>query len=331
MEEASKEEPKEMVMKSPPRLFKRKKWTKFDRNVAFYFLLLHLLCILAPFYFSWTCLLLALGLANLTGFGITISYHRNLAHRSFKLPKWLEYFLAYIAAHAIQGDPIDWVSTHRCHHRFVDSERDPHSPLYGFWFSQMMWFFDSYNLTRKVCPNYFNNFQKVERNTFMFYMKHGYPDNVTDLEKQRFYRFIHKTYWIHPLALSVLLFALGGVPFIIWGMCVRFVFALHITSLVNSVCHIWGKQPWKTGDLSKNNWMVALLTFGEGWHNNHHAFEYSARHGHEWWQIDFGWYVIKFLQVIGLATNVKVPSEKQKLAALNKSKPTFLKPMIDWE
>lgn len=331
MEEASKEEPKEMVMKSPPRLFKRKKWTKFDRNVAFYFLLLHLLCILAPFYFSWTCFLLALGLANLTGFGITVSYHRNLAHRSFKLPKWLEYSLAYIAAHAIQGDPIDWVSTHRCHHRFVDSERDPHSPIYGFWFSQMMWFFDSYNLTRKVCPNYFNNFQKVERNTFMFYMKHGYPDNVTDLEKQRFYRFIHKTYWIHPLALSVLLFAIGGVPFIIWGMCVRFVLALHITSLVNSVCHIWGKQPWNTGDLSKNNWMVALLTFGEGWHNNHHAFEYSARHGHEWWQIDFGWYVIKFLQVIGLATNVKVPSEKQKLAALNKSKPTFLKPMIDWE
>lgn len=102
MEEASKEEPKEMVMKSPPRLFKRKKWTKFDRNVAFYFLLLHLLCILAPFYFSWTCFLLALGLANLTGFGITVSYHRNLAHRSFKLPKWLEYSLAYIAAHAIQ-------------------------------------------------------------------------------------------------------------------------------------------------------------------------------------------------------------------------------------
>uniref|UniRef100_A0A0A0K8P8 Fatty acid desaturase domain-containing protein n=2 Tax=Cucumis sativus TaxID=3659 RepID=A0A0A0K8P8_CUCSA len=260
---------------------------------------------------------------------ISVSYHRNLAHRSFKLPKWLEYSLAYIAAHAIQGDPIDWVSTHRCHHRFVDSERDPHSPIYGFWFSQMTWFFDSYNLTRKVCPNYFNNYQKVERNIFMFYMKHGYPDNVTDLEKQKFYRFIHKTYWLHPLALSLLLYALGGLPFIIWGVCVRFVLSLHFTSMINSVCHIWGNQPWNTGDLSKNNWIVAIFTFGEGWHNNHHAFEYSARHGHEWWQIDNGWYIIKFLQVIGLATNVKLPSEKQKMAALNKSKPTFLRPMID--
>ena len=103
MEGASKEDPKEMVMSSPSRLFKRKKWTKFDKNVAFYFLLLHLLSILAPlFYFSWGCLLLSLGLANLTGMAISVSYHRNLAHRSFKLPKWLEYSLAYIAAHAIQ-------------------------------------------------------------------------------------------------------------------------------------------------------------------------------------------------------------------------------------
>ncbi|XP_023515073.1 palmitoyl-monogalactosyldiacylglycerol delta-7 desaturase, chloroplastic-like [Cucurbita pepo subsp. pepo] len=314
--EATKQEPKDMVINSPPSLFRRKKWTKLDKNLALVFLILHLLCVFAPFCFTWGRFFLAILLANLTGIGISVSYHRNLAHRSFKLPKWLEYSLAYCGAHALQGDPIDWVSTHRCHHRYVDSERDPHSPIYGFWFSQIAWLFDSYNLTKKVCPNY-NTSQKIERSKFMSFMKHGYPDNVNDLLNQSFYKFMHRTYFLHPLALLVLLYAIGGAPFIIWGMSVRFVLSLHITSMVNSVCHIWGKQPWNTGDMSRNNWLVALLTFGEGWHNNHHAFEYSARHGHEWWQIDFGWYIIKLLQVIGLATHVKLPSEnyKQRLAA----------------
>ncbi|KAI3506331.1 hypothetical protein L1887_28688 [Cichorium endivia] len=96
-------------------------------------------------------------------------------------------------------------------------------------------------------------------------------------------------------------------------MGVRLVLVYHLTFMVNSICHIWGNQAWNTGDLSKNNWWVALLVFGEGWHNNHHAFEYSARHGLEWWQIDVTWYIIRSLEAIGLATNVKVPSDAQKL------------------
>ncbi|KAG6575952.1 Palmitoyl-monogalactosyldiacylglycerol delta-7 desaturase, chloroplastic, partial [Cucurbita argyrosperma subsp. sororia] len=226
--------------------------------------------------------IVAVRLGNLTGMAISVSYHRNLTHRAFKLPKWLEYSLAYCAAHAIQGDPIDWVSTHRCHHLYADTGRDPHSPIYGFWFSQMMWFFDSYNLTKK--------------------------NNVRDLEKQWFYRFMHKTYWLHPLALSVLLFAIGGVPYVIWGMGFVLIELIVVREVRSELaCNIYGQ--------------FALITFGEGWHNNHHAFEYSARHGHEWWEIDIGWYIIKFLQAIGLATCVKLPSQTQKLAALNKSKP----------
>nr|UDV78656.1 fatty acid desaturase 5.2 [Perilla frutescens] len=173
----------------------------------------------------------------------------------------------------LQGNPIDWVSTHRHHHQFCDSEKDPHSPLEGFWFSHMSWMFDTKTIVERC----------------------GEPNNVGDLEKQPFYKFIEKTYIFHSVALGALLYSMGGFPYIVWGMRgpfdsgpkgVRIVWVYHITWLVNSACHVWGKQAWNTGDLSRNNWWVAMLAFGEGWHNNHHAFEYSARHGLEWWQID---------------------------------------------
>ncbi|KAL2462756.1 palmitoyl-monogalactosyldiacylglycerol delta-7 desaturase [Forsythia ovata] len=140
----------------------------------------------------------------------------------------------------------------------------------------------------------------------------GKPNNVGDLEKQPFYKFLESTYLIHPIGLGALLYALGGFPYFVWGMGVRTVYVYHGTWLVNSASHTWGKQTWNTGDLSKNNWWVAMITFGEGWHNNHHAFEYSARHGLEWWQIDITWYVIRLLEAIGLATDVKLPTSAQK-------------------
>ncbi|KAL2463070.1 Palmitoyl-monogalactosyldiacylglycerol delta-7 desaturase [Forsythia ovata] len=235
------------------------------------------------------------GLYIITGlFGITLSYHRHLSHKSFKIPKWLEYIFAYCGVLAAQRDPIYWVSTHRYHHQFCDTEKDPHSPIRGFWFSHIGWSFDD-NSTVEKC---------------------GKPNNVGDLEKQPFYKFLERTYLIHPIGLGALLYALGGFPYVVWGMGVRCVFLDHVTFLVNSVSHIWGKQAWNTGDLSRNNWLVAMFTFGEGWHNNHHAFEYSARHGLEWWQIDITWYVIRLLEAIGLATDVKLPTsaQKQKMA-----------------
>ncbi|KAK4428003.1 Palmitoyl-monogalactosyldiacylglycerol delta-7 desaturase, chloroplastic [Sesamum alatum] len=277
----------DVVVKRRRNVYWGRKWNSLDVATIGVVVAMHLLCVFAPFTFNWGAFWVAVGLYVITGLlGITLSFHRNLSHRSFKLPKWLEYFFAYCGAQALQGNPIDWVSTHRHHHQFCDSEKDPHSPLEGFWFSHISWFFDSKAILERC----------------------GEPNNVGDLEKQPFYKFLETTYIIHPLALGALLYAVGGFPYIVWGMGVRIVWVYHITWLVNSACHVWGKQAWNTGDLSRNNWWVAMLAFGEGWHNNHHAFEYSARHGLEWWQIDMTWYVVRLLQAIGLATDVKLPT-----------------------
>ncbi|OMO54354.1 Fatty acid desaturase, type 1 [Corchorus capsularis] len=281
----------DVVVQRKREVFWGRQWNALDIATAGVVLAMHLLSLFAPFHFNWPAFWVAVGLYFVTGLlGITLSFHRNLSHRSFKVPKWLEYFFAYCGAHALQGNPIDWVSTHRYHHQFCDSERDPHSPIEGFWFSHMNWIFDTNNVVERC----------------------GEQTNVGDLEKQPFYKFLKITYVLHPIALGALLYALGGFPFLVWGMGVRIVWVYHITWLVNSACHVWGKQAWNTGDLSRNNWWVAVLAFGEGWHNNHHAFEYSARHGLEWWQVDMTWYLIKFLQVIGVATDVKLPTEVQK-------------------
>ncbi|KAL0342103.1 UNVERIFIED_CONTAM: Palmitoyl-monogalactosyldiacylglycerol delta-7 desaturase, chloroplastic [Sesamum calycinum] len=281
----------DVVVKRRRNVYRGRKWNSLDVATVGVVVAMHLLCVFAPFTFNWGAFWVAVGLYVITGLlGITLSFHRNLSHRSFKLPKWLEYLFAYCGVQALQGNPIDWVSTHRHHHQFCDSEKDPHSPLEGFWFSHMSWLFDTKAILERC----------------------GEPNNVGDLEKQPFYKFLQTTYIIHPLALGALLYAVGGFPYIVWGMGVRIVWVYHITWLVNSACHVWGNQAWNTGDLSRNNWWVAMLAFGEGWHNNHHAFEYSARHGLEWWQIDMTWYVVRLLQAIGLATDVKLPTTAQK-------------------
>ncbi|KAL2463069.1 Palmitoyl-monogalactosyldiacylglycerol delta-7 desaturase [Forsythia ovata] len=272
-------------------VFWDRKWNLSDATSIGLVVSVHLLCVFAPFTFNWGAFWVAFGLYIITGlFGITLSYHRHLSHKSFKIPKWLEYIFAYCGALAAQRDPIYWVSTHRYHHQFCDTEKDPHSPIRGFWFSHSTWLFDNNSIVAKC----------------------GKPNNVGDLEKQPFYKFLERTYLIHPIGLGALLYALGGFPYVVWGMGVRTVFVYHITWLVNSASHTWGKQVWNTGDLSRNNWWLAMITFGEGWHNNHHAFEYSARHGLEWWQVDITWYVIRLLKAIGLATDVKLPTSAQK-------------------
>ncbi|XP_038880773.1 palmitoyl-monogalactosyldiacylglycerol delta-7 desaturase, chloroplastic-like [Benincasa hispida] len=302
-----------MVSKEAKTMVKlpRRQWSKMDKGMAALYFFLHVLCILAPLHFNWGAFWIAFVLYIITGlFGVTISYHRNLSHRSFKLPKWLEYLFAYCGVHTLQGDPISWVSVHRYHHQFVDTDKDPHSPIHGFLFSHITWIFDSDSYTQKVCSKI------VCDSNEEIIVREESRNNVGDLKEQVFYRFLHKTYLLHPIALAVLLYAVGGIPYVIWGMFVRTVMLYHVTFMVNSVSHIWGKQQWKNGGLSRNNWWLSLLLFGEGWHNNHHAFEYSAKFGLEWWQIDFGWYVIIFLEAIGLAHNVKVPSQshKQRLA-----------------
>ncbi|KAL5719292.1 hypothetical protein ACHQM5_012092 [Ranunculus cassubicifolius] len=190
----------------------------------------------------------------------------------------------------LQGDPVFWVSTHRYHHKTTDTERDPHSPKEGFFFSHIGWIFD---------------FNKL-------FQKGATYANVRDLTKQPYYRFLRQTMGAHVVLMGALIYAFGGFPYLVWGMGVRTVYGYHITFVVNSVCHTWGHRAWNTPDLSKNNWLLCLGTFGESWHNNHHAFDYSARQGLEWWQIDLTWYAIKLLEYLGVATDVKLPSEAHK-------------------
>ncbi|XP_009365117.1 palmitoyl-monogalactosyldiacylglycerol delta-7 desaturase, chloroplastic-like [Pyrus x bretschneideri] len=268
-----------------------RQWNFMDVGTLVVVLGLHFLALLAPFHFNGSAVWLAMALYVITGLGVTLSYHRNLSHKSFKLPKWLEYSFAYCGVLSLQGSPLEWVSTHRNHHQFTDTWNDAHTPIKGFWFSHIGWLFD-----------YGSRFGSIE----------GRLNNVGDLKKQPYYIFLHYTYPFHSLALGVLLYTVGGLPFLVWGLGVRTILYLHVTFAINSICHKWGKQVWDTGDLSKNNWLFGLLAHGEGWHNNHHAFEYSARQGFEWWQVDLTWYVIRFLQAVGLATDVKLPTEIQK-------------------
>lgn len=268
-------------------------WSSLDVGTAAFVAGIHGLALFGPFTFTWDAFWVAFGLYCITGlWGITLSYHRNLSHRSFKMPKWLEYFFAYWGLQCLQGNPIDWVSTHRHHHKYCETEKDPHSPTEGFWFAHFGWLFDSKTLNEKC----------------------GGRNNVADMESQAYYRFLEKTYILHPIALATVLYAIGGFPYVVWGMGVRTCAVYHATWLVNSGGHVWGDRVWQTNDLSRNNWFNALITFGDGWHNNHHAFEFSARHGLEWWQFDLTWYFIKMLEAVGLASDLKYPTEAQKKA-----------------
>ncbi|XP_071715085.1 palmitoyl-monogalactosyldiacylglycerol delta-7 desaturase, chloroplastic-like [Rutidosis leptorrhynchoides] len=280
--------PDDLVVKQPTKIYLARNWKDFDLVTAGAVVAMHVLCVYAPFTLTWDALKLAVGLNLVSGLlGVNLSYHRHLAHKSFKIPKWLEYTFAYCGVHSLQGNPIDWVRTHRYHHQYTDSERDPHTRMKGFWYSHVLWMFDIKSVTKMTC---------------------GCSNNVRDMEKQWFYRFMRSTYIAHPIALGLLLYAFGELPFVVWGMGVRIVWGYHVTWFVNSVCHGWGDQVWNTQDLSLNNRWIGILAFGEGWHNNHHAFSYSARHGLKWWQIDATWYLIRFLEIIGVATHVKLPT-----------------------
>lgn len=268
-----------------------REWSNVDWVYAGFLGSMHLLCLAAPFTFSWPMLWLFFATYFVTGcLGITTSYHRQLSHRAFQTPKWLEYALAYCGVLAVQGDPLEWVSSHRYHHLHTDTPLDPHSPYEGFWWSHMGWLLDNSATIQRV----------------------GVRTNAADLQSQWYYRFLQKTFAWHVVAQFVALFAFGGLPAVVWGGALRLVWVYHITWMVNSASHCWGTQQYNTGDLSRNNWWVAAVAWGEGWHNNHHAFEWSARHGLEWWQFDITWLVVRSLQAVGLATNVKLPTEKQK-------------------
>jgi len=246
----------------------------------------HLGALAAFFFFSWKALFISALLWLISGsMGIGMGYHRLLTHRGYKTPKWVEYFLTLCATLALEGGPIFWVATHRIHHQFSDQDGDPHSPRDGKWWSHMGWI-----LTGKSMHH--------DTSTLAHY--------VPDLAKDKFHVWITKYHYVPIIVVGVALLVLGGLPFLLWGMFLRTVMGLHCTWLVNSATHMWGSRRFKTRDLSTNNWLVALMTFGEGWHNNHHAHPTSARHGLRWYEVDLNWYGIWALKVLGLAKQIKV-------------------------
>ncbi|MBY0528069.1 MAG: fatty acid desaturase [Gemmataceae bacterium] len=250
--------------------------------------------ILAPFYFSWSALLVCMVVYLLTGFGITVGYHRLLTHRSFRTPKLVEYILTVLGSLANQSGPMTWVSVHRQHHQHSDAEGDPHSPRDGLWWAHMLWWMP-----------YTAAIDDPVRNR----------QYVRDLAKDPIHRFLERYHIFFPLLLAGLLFAVGelwlgvGLSWFVWGMFVRTTLMFHSTWLVNSAAHTWGYQSHHTRDRSTNVWWVAFVSLGEGWHNNHHAFPRSARHGLRWWEVDVTYWFIRSLGVVGLATRIHVPGK----------------------
>ncbi|NET30528.1 MAG: acyl-CoA desaturase [Cyanothece sp. SIO1E1] len=241
---------------------------------------------LLPSNFSWAAVGLAIFLHWVTGcLGITLGWHRLVAHRSFQVPKWIEYCLVFCGTLACQSGPLEWIGLHRHHHAYSDQKYDHHNSGEGFWWSHMGWMFHQVPVKQEM---------------------HRFTKDIAD---DPVYQFLEKYFFPIQLAFAALLYLIGGWPFVIWGIFARLVMVYHCTWLVNSATHKFGYQTYDSGDKSTNCWWVALLTYGEGWHNNHHAFQYSARHGMQWWEFDLTWMIIRGLQMLGLATNIKLRPE----------------------
>lgn len=251
---------------------------------AAFMLAFHVGAIAAFFFFTWQAALAAIVLWWISGsLGIGMGYHRLLTHRGYRTPKWVEYFLTVCGTLALEGGPIFWVATHRVHHQHSDREGDPHTPLDGKWWAHMGWILMGKSLHQ-------------DTKTLSHY--------VPDLAKSKFHVFITKYHYVPPVLVLVALYALGGLPFLLVAGLLRTVVGLHCTWLVNSATHTWGSRRFVTRDQSTNNFLVAMITFGEGWHNNHHAHPVSARHGLKWYEFDINWYGIWALKKLGLARHV---------------------------
>ena len=264
---------------------------------------------LLPWFFSWSGVALAfVSLYCCATLGINLCYHRLLTHQGLVVPKWLEHTWAILGVCSMQDTPARWVAVHRMHHQYSDEQPDPHSPLVTFLWGHMGWLFvENKELAR------LSAFERYSR----------------DVLRDPFYLRLERNWlwvWINLAQAGLVYLAgfaigwamsgriMGGVQFgaslMVWGVAVRTVYAWHATWSVNSVAHMWGYQTYATNENSRNNWLVALATNGEGWHNNHHADQRSARHGHRWFELDVTWITICILKAVGLAREVVPPNVK---------------------
>jgi stearoyl-CoA desaturase (delta-9 desaturase) len=258
-----------------------------------------------PWLFSWTGLALAILGVPFYGMGITLGYHRVLAHRSLVLPKWLEHGFTLLAQCSLQDSPAKWVTVHRMHHVFSDEQPDPHSPLVNFLWSHFDWLFYHNSATRSIAS------------------MHKY---ARDILEDPFYMRMEKSYICPAIYVAHLLMypivgaivgwlttgtGMGAVQFslslFVWGGLVRTVLGWHATWSVNSLTHLFGYRNYETSESSRNNWFVGIVALGEGWHNNHHHDPAAASVWHRWWEFDLTYCVIFVLMKLGLATKVVEP------------------------
>jgi fatty-acid desaturase len=272
----------------------------------------HLLATLAcvPWLFSWSGLAWAVAGLYLFGtLGVNIGYHRLLTHRGFACPRWLEHALSVLGACCFQGSPMTWVAVHRMHHQHSDKPRDPHCPRTSFFWGHMGWFL--------IYDPALYNFATYER-----YARDLFDDRFYKwLERPRIWRNVHLCQWTAFLSVGALVGGLStgswlgalqlGLSWLIWGVFLRTVAVWHITWSVNSVTHIWGYRNFETHDDSRNNWLVGLISNGEGWHNNHHAEPRSAAHGMRWWELDVSYLTIRSFALVGLAWDVIKPGRQR--------------------
>jgi fatty-acid desaturase len=268
---------------------------RINWTTALFLLAFHIGAVAALFCFSWSRLAAAAVLWVLAiNFGIGACYHRLLTHRGYQTPKWVEYLLTICATLSLEGGPIFWVAVHRVHHQNSDQPGDPHSPREGAWWSHIGWLVLGKSLHAK--PEALGKY-------------------APDLARDRFHVWMTKYHYLTLVASSLVLFgigtlidhsAMGGLKMILWGTFLRVTLGLHATWMVNSANHMWGSRRFETKDDSRNNFLVALMTGGEGWHNNHHAHPVSARHGLVWYELDPNFWCIWALSRLGLARKIQV-------------------------
>jgi stearoyl-CoA desaturase (delta-9 desaturase) len=231
---------------------------------------------------SWYLWILAFCLFLVRMFGVTAGYHRYFSHRSYKTGRVMQFILAFLAQSSSQRGALWWAAHHRNHHKYSDTKRDVHSPKqFGFWHAHLGWLHDGNDAT-----NY---------------------DRVKDLARYPELVILNKLWWIPPAVLAVALTAILGWPGLLVGFAVSTVLTWHATFAINSLAHVWGSRRYETTDTSRNNWFLALCSLGEGWHNNHHHFQSSARAGFYWWEFDVTYYVLKLMSYVGLVWDLKQP------------------------
>ena len=269
------------------------------------FIAMHLACFAVLWVgFSWVALWIALGLYAVRMFAITGFYHRYFSHKAFRTSRPVQFLFAMIGASSVQRGPLWWAAHHRHHHRHADTELDMHSPRHGFFRSHMGWF-----LTKRGFATNFGN--------------------IPDLVKFPELRYLDRFDIAVPIALAVGLYTLGawletaepqlntsGPQLLVWGFFISTIVLFHATVTINSLAHLWGTRRYNTNDDSRNNAFLALITFGEGWHNNHHHFPGSASQGFKWWELDMTYMALKTMSFFGLVWDLKVvpPTLKRNTA-----------------